>query len=258
MSLPVPWEMMFDHHCQLSSLERGARIIDNNYSAGESLDFSRFHGNNVNYGSRDSHFPDTQFLISLLCVHRALEWELLLNRAKPLYSHHRRRRAPLLGHAMSLFILILLLASLSPSLAAEPEASLRAKNVEFNGNLGFTVAEFGLTFDQDLVYQAPANCPAGRHPVETTPAYLETNPCAFMACHFTLKGPECGKARLPECEAICASQRPTFCPAIQDWIVLTLNQESEPVRLSNREEPVLFRVNFNQPLRSEEHTSELH
>src|SRR3989338_2506463 len=151
---------------------------------------------------------------------------------------------------LACLVLLLLLASLSPSLAAEPEAALRVKNVEFNGNLGFTVAEFGLTFDQDLIFEAPANCPAGRFATEATPAHLDANPCAFMACDFTLKGPDCGKARLPECEAICASQRPTFCPVTQDWIVLTLNEESEVVRISNRAEPVLFRVNFDQPLKA--------
>src|SRR3989338_2186726 len=151
---------------------------------------------------------------------------------------------------LACLVLLLLLASLSPSLAAEPEASLRVKNVEFNGDLGFTVAEFGLTFDQDLIFEAPAHCPAGRFATQATPAYLDANPCAFMACDFTLKGPDCGKARLPECEALCASQRPSFCPAIQDWTVLTLNQESEPVRLSDRGEPVLFRVNFDQPLKA--------
>ena len=123
---------------------------------------------------------------------------------------------------------------------------LRVKTANLNGNLGFTLAEFGMTFDEPLYFQFPAPCPAGRCPLERQQAAIDADPCLFMPCDFTLKGAACGQARLPQCEALCASKRPDFCPPVQDWVTLQLGVESEPIHLSNRGADFSLRVNFGK------------
>lgn len=123
---------------------------------------------------------------------------------------------------------------------------VRVKSASLNGNLGFTLAEFSMKFPEPLYFQFPAPCPAGRCAVSRQQAAIDSDPCSFMPCDFTLKGADCGKARLSQCEAMCASQREEFCPPIQDWITLELGVESEPIYLSNRLIDVSLRVNFDK------------
>lgn len=143
------------------------------------------------------------------------------------------------------------LAYLSLAQPLQPNAtSLRIKTANVNGNLDFTVAEFGFQFSEPIYFQYPAPCPAGRCPLELQQAYIDENPCSFMACDFTLKGADCGKARLPECESLCAAQRDKFCPPIQDWIVLELGIETKPIEVDFRWTGVNLRVNFDRPCKA--------
>ena len=133
----------------------------------------------------------------------------------------------------------------------EPNAtSLRVKSATLNGNLGFTVAEFSFEFPEPIYFQFPAPCPAGRCPAERQQAAIDADPCVFMPCDFTLKGSDCGRARLPQCESICAAKRNVFCPPVQDWVTLELGVESEPIAVSNRLPDVSLRVNFDQPCKA--------
>lgn len=145
-----------------------------------------------------------------------------------------------------LIILALLISGIRGAPLIPETSEVRIKNVTLNGNLGLTLAEFSMRFNEPLYFQFPAPCPAGRCPIERQQAYLDANPCEYMACDFTLKGSDCGKARLPECEPLCASKREAFCPPIQDWIVLELGVESEPIYMSNRISDFSLRVNFDK------------
>jgi len=134
-----------------------------------------------------------------------------------------------------------------PALSLEPTSTqVRVKSANLNGNLGFTLAEFSMTFAEPLYFQFPAPCPAGRCAVSRQQEAIDADPCSFMPCDFTLKGADCGKARLSQCESICAEKRQEFCPPIQDWITLELGVESEPIYLSNRMLDVSLRVNFDK------------
>lgn len=147
------------------------------------------------------------------------------------------------------FLLILISGAFAASL--EPNAThLRVKTANLNGNLGFKVAEFGLEFEEPIYFQFPAPCPAGRCSSQRTPEYIAANPCEYLPCDFTLKGDDCGRARLPQCETYCSELRPKLCPPIQNWIVLELGLESEPIYLSNREPDIFLRVNFDQPCKA--------
>ena len=149
-----------------------------------------------------------------------------------------------------LLLLALLLQASQAQFISPNRTSLRVKTAHVNGNLGVTVAEFGMQFAEPLYFQFAAPCPAGRCPVERQQAAIDADPCTFMACDFTLKGADCGKARLPQCESICAAQREALCPPVQDWITLELGVETEPILVEFRSPGVNLRLNFDQPCKA--------
>src|SRR3989338_2449701 len=75
-------------------------------------------------------------------------------------------------------------------------ASLRVKTAKINGNLGFKIAEYSYDLNEDMYFHFPVPCAAGLCHAQFQESSGIKDSCDYMGCDFTLKGDQCGKARI--------------------------------------------------------------